>query len=100
MSNMTTEFDEHKTRELAQSVSRRESRKSIHSVGTQGSLAIGLGGQKSRNDRMANRKSIIEIANKELNDFNMDESVLKELKHLRKQSRAHNTQHITINSPK
>ena len=43
---------------------------------------------------MEHRKSIIDIANKELVDFEMDNAKLKEIRKLRKQSRAHNTEHL------
>jgi hypothetical protein len=94
MTNMTAEFEENKTREFANKVSHRDSRKSLASIGSNQSLHLA---RKSRAARLADRKSIIEIANKELVDFSMDERVLKELKHLRKQSRAANTQHIKMN---
>ena len=108
MSNMTTEFEENKTREFAISVSKRQSRSRQSRSGadlqgeiTRGFLAGGRGSKQSldlladaREKRMEHRKSIIEIKNKELVDFEMDNAKLKELKKLRKQSRAHNTEHL------
>ena len=107
MSNMTTEFEENKTRELAISMSKRNSRcrQSRSGADLQGEITRGfLGGRGSkqsvdllndaREKRMEHRKSIIDIANKELIDFEMDNAKLKELKKLRKQSRAHNTEHL------
>ena len=107
MSNMTTEFEESKTREFAISVSKRNSRcrQSRSGADLQGEITRGfLGGRGSkqsvdllndaREKRMEHRKSIIDIANKELVDFEMDNAKLKELKKLRKQSRAHNTEHL------
>ena len=43
---------------------------------------------------MDQRKSVIELANKELDEFNMDQQKLKEIKKQRKQSRALNTEHL------
>jgi len=87
MQNMTLEFDEAHTREQATRLSKRESRKSINS----GRLPLY---DQTKNGRIDQRKSIIEIANKELVDFSMDQDKLKEIKKQRKQSRAFNTEHI------
>ena len=46
------------------------------------------------NGRIDQRKSIIELANKELDEFSMDQDKLKEIKKQRKQSRAFNTEHV------